>query len=167
MEQSLLLWGFALLAAALLLVLVEVFVPSGGIIGMVAGVTAIAAVVVFWRVSAVWGITSMLLLLVLAPMAANFALRVMPHTPIGKRLILGADDEDNARRAAVEQEQHERLSALVGATGVALTSLHPVGTASIEGTRLEVLAEGGMIEPGTKVRVTAVEGNQVRVRAVV
>jgi membrane-bound ClpP family serine protease len=166
MEQTLLLWGFALLGAALLLVFLEVFVPSGGIIGLTAGVTAIAGVVVFWRVSPGWGVTSMLLMLVLAPIALNFALRLMPHTPVGKRLILSETAESRQRRTAKDQEQAAQEQALVGATGSALTSLRPIGTVEIDGTRIEALAEGGVIEAGSRVRVTSVQGNQVRVRAV-
>lgn len=164
-EQTLLLWGFALLGAALLLVFLEVFVPSGGIIGLTAGVTAIAGVVVFWRVSPAWGVTSMLLMLVLAPIALNFALRLMPHTPMGKRLILSEDAESLQRRTAKDQEQAAQEQALIGATGSALTSLRPIGTVEIDGTRLEALAEGGVIEAGSRVRVTSVQGNQIKVRA--
>ncbi len=166
MEQTLLLWGFALMVAALLLVFLEIFVPSGGIIGLTAGVTAIASVVVFWRVSPLWGITGLLVLLVLAPVALNFAVRLMPNTPVGKRLILSEDAESLQKRSAQVQQQAEQEQALVGATGLALTSLRPVGTVEIEGTRLEALAEGGAIETGTRVRVTSVQGNQVKVRAV-
>lgn len=160
-EQSVLIWGFALLLAALLLVVLEVFVPSAGLIGLTAGVCAVSAVVVFWRAEPWWGVTSLLLILVLAPLALNFALRVMPHTPVGKRLIL----TDTQAGADPSHDAGAKESVLLGAVGVALTPMHPVGTAEIEGTRLEVLAEGGAIEAGQRVRVTGVDGNQVKVRA--
>lgn len=166
-EQTLVLWGFGLLAAALVLVIAEVFVPSGGMIGIAAFVSAIAAVVAFWRVSWVWGTTSLLLELILAPVALSFALRIMPHTPVGRRIIL-ADEAGATERQAVEEHQRlEQERALIGAVGVALTDLRPVGSAEIDGTRIEVLAEGGVIEAGRRVRVTGVQGKQVKVRAVV
>ncbi|MBL8745669.1 MAG: hypothetical protein JNK58_04840 [Phycisphaerae bacterium] len=165
-QQTLLLWGFALLGASLLLVVLEAFVPSGGIIGMTAAVAAIAGIVVFWRVSPGWGITGMLLMLVLAPISLNFALRLMPHTPMGKRLILSEDSESQRRRSTLEQAQSAQEQALLGAVGSALTSMRPIGTIEIDGTRIEALAEGGVIEAGTRVRVTSVEGSQVKVRAV-
>ncbi|MDX2114910.1 MAG: NfeD family protein [Planctomycetota bacterium] len=163
-EQTLLLWAFGLLFVALSLIFLEVFVPSGGLIGLTAGVAAIAAVVVFFRVSTGWGAIGLLLAFVLCPMAINFALRVMPHTPMGKHLILSESVENIEQRAAEEQRLTEQQQALVGATGVALTPLRPVGTAEIEGTKLEVLAEGGAVERGQRLRVTSVEGNVVRVR---
>lgn len=165
--QTLLLWGFALLGASLLLVVLEAFIPSGGIIGMTAAVSAIAGIVVFWRVSPGWGITGMLLMLVLAPIALNFTLRLMPHTPVGRRLILSEDSESQRRRSTQEQAQSAHEQALIGAVGLALTSMRPIGTVEVGGTRLEALAEGGVIEAGARVRVTSVEGNQIKVRAVV
>lgn len=164
--NTLLIWGFALLGASLLLVVLEAFVPSGGIIGMTAAVSGIAGIVVFWRVSPGWGIIGMLLMVVLAPIALNFTFKLMPHTPVGKRLILSEDSESARRRSTQEQAQAAQEQALVGAIGTALTSMRPIGTVEIDGTRLEALAEGGVVEQGSRVRVTSVDGNQVKVRAV-
>jgi membrane-bound serine protease (ClpP class) len=62
----------------------------------------------------------------------------------------------------VEAEQ----TALLGQTGKALTVLRPSGTALINGRRVDVVTEGGLIEPGTPVKVVAVEGMRTVVRAV-
>jgi len=50
---------------------------------------------------------------------------------------------------------------------VAKTDLRPIGQADIEGEVLEVLAEGGVIDAGERIRVTSVSGNQVKVRRIV
>jgi membrane-bound ClpP family serine protease len=163
-ENTLILWGMGLLGAALLLLVLEVFVPSGGIIGVTAVVCAIAGVVSFWRVSTTWGLTSLLVVLVLAPIAFNFALRIMPHTPVGRKLILSSDEDAARRQAEAEQRRTEQEQALVGAHGRALTDLRPIGAAEIDGTRVEVTAEGGPIDAGTAVRVTSVQGSTIRVR---
>lgn len=163
-EQTMILWGFGLLLAALVLVAIEVFVPSGGVIGIVAFLTALAGVIAFWTVSWMWGLISLLLVLILAPLSVSFALRIMPSTPVGKHLILSSDVETSTEQALREQERREQEQALIGAQGVALTDLRPVGAANFEGTRVEVMAEGGPIDAGTPIRVTAVEGNQIRVR---
>jgi len=52
------------------------------------------------------------------------------------------------------------------ATGVALTQLRPSGTAKIGGQRVDVVAESGLIERDTEIKVVAVEGMRVVVRAV-
>jgi membrane-bound serine protease (ClpP class) len=54
---------------------------------------------------------------------------------------------------------------LLDQVGVAQTNLRPSGMALIEGKRVDVVTEGPMIEKGTSVRVVAVEGLRVVVRA--
>lgn len=54
---------------------------------------------------------------------------------------------------------------LLNQAGTALTNLRPSGMAQINGKRVDVVTEGGMIERGTVVRVVAVEGLRVVVRA--
>ena len=55
---------------------------------------------------------------------------------------------------------------LLNGTGVALTQLRPSGTANINGQRVDVVTEGGLIERGTPVKVVAVDGTRIVVRAV-
>ena len=55
---------------------------------------------------------------------------------------------------------------LLNQTGKALTALRPSGTAVISGKRIDVVTEGPFIEPGTAVKVVAVEGMRVVVRSV-
>jgi membrane-bound serine protease (ClpP class) len=55
---------------------------------------------------------------------------------------------------------------LLNETGVALTQLRPSGTASINGQRVDVVTEGGLIERGAAIRVVAVEGARIVVREV-
>jgi membrane-bound serine protease (ClpP class) len=54
---------------------------------------------------------------------------------------------------------------LLNQSGTAYTNLRPSGTALINGQRVDVVTEGPMIERGTPVRVVAVEGMRVVVRA--
>lgn len=159
------LWGAGLFAVSLVLVVLELLIPSGGIIAVTAIVVVIAGIVAFFRESTMWGVSSIGVALVLTPIVVHYALKLMPHTPVGRRLILGQTDEDEQQRQALEERQRlDEEQALVGLTGVALTDLRPVGSAQIEGNRIEVLAEGGAISAGTPVRVTAVQGNVVKVR---
>ena len=55
---------------------------------------------------------------------------------------------------------------LLNQTGTAFTNLRPSGTAVINGKRVDVVTEGQMIERGTRVKVIAVEGMRIIVRAV-
>lgn len=55
---------------------------------------------------------------------------------------------------------------LLNGTGMALTQLRPSGVANIDGQRVDVVTEGGLIEKGRMVRVVAVEGSRIVVREV-
>ncbi len=162
--EPLLLWGLALMGAGLLLFVIEMFVPSGGVLGFIAGVLAVAGVIAFWRAGTWWGVGSALFVLTVVPIGINFALRVMPNTPVGRRLILRHEDEELQRAHAELTRAAEEIQAIIGAKGVAVTPLRPIGIAEIEGQRVEVLAEGGPIDAGTAIKVSNVVDNQLRVR---
>lgn len=55
---------------------------------------------------------------------------------------------------------------LLHGTGTALTQLRPSGVAQINGQRVDVVTEGGLIERGTPVKVVAAEGARIVVRKV-
>lgn len=164
MNESLLLWGLALLAASLLLIIVEVFVPSGGVISLVAAVVAISGVVCLFRVGIVWGLTGLLAMVILAPIVGMFALKILPSTPMGRRLIHGADSPDADENGDAPDEPAGGLDSLIGAEGVALTDLRMVGVVRVAGRKHPGISEISFIRAGTSVRVTAVDGNQLRVR---
>lgn len=54
---------------------------------------------------------------------------------------------------------------LLHQTGVASTPLRPCGTALINGKRVDVVTEGSLLDPGTPLKVVAIEGMRVVVRA--
>ncbi|MEO0482672.1 MAG: NfeD family protein [Planctomycetota bacterium] len=166
-DPTLLYWGLGLLAAGVLMAVIELFVPSGGLIALAAGVLAVAGVVVLFRHDTTWGLIGLLAVLVLGPMAFAYGLKVYPHTPVGRRMIMG----ENGRNVAVEQvdrenKAKEHLLALVGEEGEAISALRPVGTVKIGDERFEALAEGLLIEAGARVRVTRVDSGQIKVRPI-
>jgi len=54
---------------------------------------------------------------------------------------------------------------LLGQEGVAKSDLRPSGVATINDRRMDVVAEGGLIEGGTEIKVVEVTGLRVVVRA--
>lgn len=160
--ETMLVAGLGLLAVSLILIMIEAFVPSGGIIGLVAGCCAIAGVIALFRFSSMWGASGLLIVVVLGPMSFFWAMRMLPNTPLGRSLI-GPSPEEIARD--VREHRDERL-ALIDARGKAVTDLRPVGLVEIDGQRHDAVAEGPLIDRGTAVRVTGVDGMQIRVRAV-
>ncbi len=167
--EPMLLWGIGLFAIAALLLAMEVFIPSGGVLGGLSLIVAVAGVVAFWRVSTTWGLASLLSVLVLGPAAVAFAFKVWPHTPIGRLMILGDPveaEQEAVERAQRDQVERERRDALLNQEGVAITDLRPGGTIRIGNQRYDALTEGRTIEAGAKVRIIGFETGQVKVRAV-
>lgn len=165
MSEPLLWWGFGLMVGALFVLFLELFVPSGGLLGIVSATLAVASVVSFWRHSTTWGLTSLLGVVVLGPVVLAYMVKIYPDTFIGRRMILGGTepaDEDGSARPAAE----EAPSALVGVEGTALTDLRPVGMVELDGARHEAMSEFGVIDSGQRVRVTKVEGDRIRVRVI-
>jgi membrane-bound ClpP family serine protease len=167
--NTVLLVGLGLLAAALLLVIAEVFLPSAGLLSIGAGAAAIAGIIVLFKHpdGPTWGFIGVGLVLVGAPAAISMALKVWPSTPIGKKMLQGEVTEEQLEaQRRVEIEARERRRALVGAEGEVITPLRPVGVVRIADQRYDALAETGIIETGQRVRVTAVQDHQIKVRAV-
>ncbi len=167
--EPLLLWGLGLLAVALLILVVELFVPSAGVLALCASAVAIAGVVCLYRHDTAWGLVGTMIVLLGGPTMLFFGLRLMPHTPIGRMLVLSNDqpgtregDEDAPPEGVTASE----LAGLIGHEGVVVTALRPVGTVRIGERRYDALSELGMIKAGTAVLVTGVEGAELRVRAV-
>lgn len=167
--EPLLLWGLGLLAASLLIVVIELFLPSAGVLALVATAVAIAGVVCLFRHDTAWGLAGTGVVLVGGPTFLFFGLRMMPHTPLGRMLVLSNDREDEREgddEPAPKAVGLAGLSAMIGQEGVVVTDLRPVGTIRIGDKRFDALSELGMIRAGAAVRVTGVEGTELRVRAV-
>ena len=160
--DAMLYWGLALLGVALLLTVIEVFLPTAGLLPVVAATVAVAGVVCLFRASATWGLIGSLLVLVGGPAAFFIGLRVMPNTPFGRRLVLTETSTSNPSDASTAADAS--LAALVGREGTVATDLRPIGTIKIDGRRYDAISESGLVRAGATVRVHAIEGTELRVR---
>jgi membrane-bound ClpP family serine protease len=171
--ETYLLFGFLLLGIALVLLFIELFVPSGGLIGVLAGVASIGSIVAFFKYDTTWGVVASASYVILGPIIGVFAFKLWLNSPLAKGMILGGTDpanldldEDSAMSAQhARQERLAQLRQLVGAQGAAVTPLRPVGTVRINGQRIDAMAESGVIDAGTPIVVTDVYDNQIKVRA--
>lgn len=161
--ESLVIWGLCLLALSLLLVIVEVFVPSAGLISIVSAVVGIAGLVCLYRHDLLWGISGTLAMLVLVPVVFMAGLHVMPSTPLGRRLIHGDTMEE---QPVLPEPSTDQLAKLVGSEGTAITDLRPVGTVQVKGERVQARSETALVRTGTPVRITGVDGLVLTVRPI-
>jgi membrane-bound serine protease (ClpP class) len=80
-----------------------------------------------------------------------------PNTPMGRKLTLGENQTGTSAHTDAD-------TGLIGQAGTAHTLLRPSGTATISGKRLDVVAESGIIERGSPVKVVAIQENKIIVR---
>ena len=158
MSDSRVIAAVILIAVALIFFFAEVFVPSGGLLGLLAAAALIAGIVALFQVDTTAGMIGLILSLIAIPFLLAFALKIMPNTVIGRMLTLKNPPPPDDKQAASDNE------ALTGATGKAITDLRPVGTCLINGKRMDCIADGSMVEAGQSVRVVLVDGMQVKVR---
>ena len=164
---EMLIWGLALLALAALLIASEVFIPSAGIISALAAISAISGVACLFKHSTTWGFVGIGMVVLFGPLLFFGLVNIWRNTALGRKAIGAPTEEEVLAKSQEAESDRQRLAALIGAEGVTLTDLRPVGLAEINGERLEVFAETRLIERGTRVKITIAEANQIKVRPVV
>lgn len=147
----------------MLLIMAEVFIPSGGALSVLAACSVIGSVVFAFFESANVGLGFIGAVLVGTPIMLAVAFKLFPNTPIGRRMIATRPELTDAERSAAV---NARLEALVGQIGVANTMLRPSGSAEFSGDSFDVVTRGEMLEKGTRVQVVEVVGNRIVVKEV-
>ncbi|MCL4786818.1 MAG: hypothetical protein KJ070_08500 [Verrucomicrobia bacterium] len=143
-----------LLILGALLLFLETLLP--GLVAGIIGLICLMAAVYFGYRDFGYQTGSLILVGVLVGLAVGTWcwLKFFPESRMARKFI---------SRGAVGELGVERPD-LLNATGEALTRLRPSGVARINGQRLDVVTEGGMIERGAQVKVVAVEGSRIVVR---
>jgi len=159
------LWGWAvlLLVLGVALVILEVFVPSGGILGILAVGAIVAGVVTGFMQGPGVGFAILASAIIGLPGALILALKWWPKTPIGRRVLLASPRSDEV---LPDDPQRRSLKELEGRIGRAKSKMLPSGLVVVDGRKVDAVSEGMPIEPGQKVRVVHVRGNSVVVRPV-
>jgi len=148
--------------ACAFLIIAEVFVPSGGLISVCALACLIGGMVIFFQNSPTAGWLGVAIAVVMIPSVLIVAYKIFPKTRFGKSVTLTPPLRQRGDAIADTAE----LKELLGAVGLVLTPLRPVGMCDFSGQRLECVAESGYVDKGKKVKVIHVESTQVTVRVV-
>ena len=144
------------------LIVAEVFVPSGGLISIFALACLIGGIVIFFRHSATAGWVGVVIALIMIPTVLVIAYKIFPETRFGRSVTLTPPEREQGDAVPDTAE----LKELLGAVGVVLTPLRPVGMCDFSGQRVECVAESGYVDKGQKVKVIDVESTQLTVRMV-
>jgi membrane-bound ClpP family serine protease len=156
-----LLWSILLLLLGLGLIALELFIPSGGVLGILAALAIIASLAVAFSGGWVTGVCMLLATMVILPVVLAAAVHYWPRTPIGRLIMLETPQSED--EVLSDTPQHRHLKDLIGKRGVAKTKMLPSGAIVIEGRVYDAFSEGMAIEPGQPVRVTAIRTNRVAV----
>ncbi|QDV14088.1 hypothetical protein CA51_39820 [Rosistilla oblonga] len=157
-------WSFALLAAGLLLIIVEFFVPSGGVLAIASGLTLVGSIVVGFSVSPRWGMIMVVLVAVIVPVVLGMTVRLWPRTPMG-RSIMARQPGDPLPDVLPDDDFHRKIKSLQGRVGVAASDMLPNGTIKIDGEKFDAVSSGGVIDRGQNVEVFRVDSGKLHVRA--
>jgi membrane-bound serine protease (ClpP class) len=157
-------WAILLLLVGLAIAILEVFVPSGGVLGFLAVCSALAAIVVGFMDGRPWfGFTILTTALIGLPATVIVALKWWPRTPMGQRMLLGTPSDGDV---LPDTPRQMGLKDLVGRVGVAKSEMLPSGAIRIDGRTIDAVTEGMPVDVGQQVRVMEVHGNRVVVRPV-
>ena len=157
-----LLWVLTLLLLGLGVMVLEVFVPSGGILGFVSIAALVAAVATaFLEQGATAGMAALAVVVLAVPAVLALAFRWFPETPLGRRVLPPAPE---AADVLPDLERRRHIRDLVGHSGRTVSELLPWGRVEIEGETVEAMSEGGPIDAGTAIEAVGVQGTALVVR---
>lgn len=147
----------ALLAAGLILIAVEFFLPTV-FLGFLGAVVSFVGI----YLSAEAGLVTCVVfsLIFVGVLTAEFLAfrRLLPRTSVGRSLMNLTSNDGCAVPAAAS------FTVYVGRTGKATTALAPSGTIEVDGARLEALSLDGFVERGVEIVVVEADSGRVTIR---
>ncbi len=158
-------YALLLLAVGLAVMVVEVFVPSGGLLAVLSlgclGASVAFAAWEWWgsNMLAFWAYVGCVVVLIPATLGGSFFM--LPRTEFGRRLLQEAPTPEET---ASFTEERAVLAATVGRRGAAVTLHNPGGMVEVNGARFHAEARGLMLDPGEPIDVIGVRGNRLLVR---
>jgi membrane-bound serine protease (ClpP class) len=146
----------------MLLVLLEVFVPTAGVLGFLSVAAILSGIgLAFYNGGLTVGFGFLFGTAVVLPIVLALAFRWFPETPIGRRLLPNLPTSDEV---LPDNEERRVLRGLLGKVGQAKSQMLPSGSVVVEGRTIDAVSEGLPIDAGQNVRVIEVRGSRVVVR---
>jgi membrane-bound serine protease (ClpP class) len=140
-------------------IVVEIFVPSFGLLAaLAAGLLLYSLYLVFTTISVNMGLVFVGVDIFVIPVVLLLGFKALGASSWSLHKKLSRDDG--------VASQSPDLAAWVGKEGVAVTNLRPSGTVMIGDTRLDAVTDGDYVSSGTPVKVTLVSGNRMVVEKI-
>jgi len=160
------LFAFLLLALGLGILVAEIFIPSAGLLTVMAILCLCGSAWFAWNA---WYLTGKYGIwwsyvagaVVMLPVTVTSVLYILPRTEMGRTLFAAPQSLEEVTPFLAEEA---RLSQLIHRQGKTLTMFSPGGMAQIGSERFHAESEGVLIDAGTPVVVVGVNGNRLVVQ---
>ena len=154
----------SLFIIGLIAIIVELFVPAGGIIGFIGiGLIISSVVSAYSKFGSIIGTVFLMSGVILLPIFFGVAFKIFPHTFFGKIFILR---DSQKKEEGFSSHEEEKFKVILNKEGISITQLRPIGLAIVDDKKYNVTTTGEFIDKDEKIRVIKVEGNKIVVRKV-
>lgn len=154
-------WAAILMLIGLALAILEIFVPSGGVIGFLSILSVLSAIALAFYRGPWYGVSFLGVAVVALPAVLMTALHWWPETTMGRRILLKVPTSEEV---LPDFDDRRSLKNLLGRVGEARSLMLPSGAVVIDGRSYDALSEGIAIEKGQWVQVVEVRGTRIVVR---
>lgn len=155
-------WAVVLLVIGLAVMMLEVFLPSGGVLGFVSAVAIVSAIVTaFVQQGVLAGFVMLGMSIGLVPAVLVLAFRWFPATPLGRRVLPPPPEPSDV---LPQQAARDAAKAAVGLVGTVVDELVPWGRVLVADRLHEAMSEGGVVAAGTSIEVIGSQGTSLVVR---
>ena len=151
-----------LVVAAMALAFLEIITPSFGLLTIGAIGSLFAGIWLGFAYATWLGYVMIGATVIGAPAYLSILVKMLPKTPIGKRLFL-AKAPDGSGQGTPEASTYNDM---IGKTGTAAGLLRPTGMVQVDEKRLPAHAETGMIEKDTPIIVIGADSMNLIVRKI-
>jgi membrane-bound ClpP family serine protease len=155
-------WAILLLLLGLLCMVLELFIPSGGILGLLSALCLIAALVMSFMAGSWYGLTMTFALTLLVPLSLFSMIKLWPKTPLGSKIVLA---KPTTEEVLPQTEDYLERDSLFGQTGFAKNDMLPGGVVMINGKSYDAISNGMPIDARTPVRVIGFDTRRLIVTA--
>ena len=152
--------AFSMLLLGLALVLLDLFIPSHGILSLLGGAALLFAITIGFRQGVRQGAMMVAIVGFSGPFLFFVIVKWWPHTPIGRLIILQQPEDPEL----ILPEEPPVLHELVGKVGEARSDMLPGGAVVVAGQSWDAISEGKPIDAGTPVKVVAIRMGRLVVR---
>jgi len=156
------LWSILLLLAGVVIVGIEMFVPSGGVLGVLAGLCFVGGIGVAFMQSVQTGLIMLTVTAAIVPFLIGAGVHFWPSTPIGRRILGRLPDHPD--EVLPDSEAYRGLKELIGRRGLTNCKMLPGGSISIDRRSYEAVSVGMAIDENSPVEVVDVRIGRLVVR---